>query len=77
MKLEELVLAICVRTEAWGSGETDLILGNYYVIDEINIGQSHSTVKINGKSYNSIMFDYYETKPLNIYEKYSPYRMKK
>jgi len=76
MKVEELVLAKCIRTSAWSTGETNLEIGKYYVVEEIHIGQSYSSVKIEGKSYNSIMFDYFEARPLNIHERYSPYRLK-
>ena len=60
MKLKELVLAKCIQNiNPWGDENTGLNINKYYVIEEINIGQSHSSVKINGKSYNSILFEYY------------------
>ncbi len=74
LKIEELVLAKCIQTSAWGTGQTDLKLGEYYVVEEIMISQSYSSVVINNKAYNSIMFEYFECRPLNIYERYSPYR---
>ena len=77
MKSEELVLAKCINNiDTWADKEIDLEIGKYYVVEEINIGQSNSTIKINGKSYNSILFEYYNDylKKFNIYNsKYSPY----
>ena len=77
MKVEELVLAKCIKNiDAWTEEEIDLEIGKYYVVQEINIGQSHSSIKINDKSYNSILFEYYNDylEEFNIYNsKYSPY----
>lgn len=77
MKLNELVLAKCIRNiDPWGDKNTRLEIGKYYVIEEIQIGQSNSSIKINGKSYNSILFEYYNDylEEINIYySKYSPY----
>ena len=77
MKVEELVLAKCIRNiDPWDDKDTGLEIGKYYVIEEIHIGQSNSSIKINGKSYNSILFEYYNNylEEFNIYNsKYSPY----
>ena len=60
MKVENLVLAKCIKNiDPWSDKNTGLEIGKYYVIEEINIGQSKSSIKINGKSYNSILFEYY------------------
>ena len=51
-------------------------IGQWYVMESIRIGQSFSYVVINGKSYNSIMFEYYDDfmNEVDIYHsKYSPY----
>ena len=71
MKVNELVLAKCIANK-----ETSLVLGQYYVVDAIYIGQSMSSVVIDGIHYNSIRFEYYDDKhnELDIYHsKYSPY----
>lgn len=75
-KANELILAKCIKTEAWGTGTTNLELGKYYVVEALLIGQSNSSVMIEGKSYNSIMFEYYDAfmNLINIYKKYSPYK---
>lgn len=77
MKTEELVLAKCIRNiDTWGDKNIGLEIDKYYVVEEIDIGQSHSSVKINGKSYNSILFEYYNDylEKFDIYHsKYSPY----
>lgn len=41
-----------------------------YAVDEINIGQSFTKVKIGNKYYNSINFFFYDEKgnPVNIYD---------
>ena len=60
MKCEELVLAKCIKNiDPWGDKETGLEIGKYYIVEEIHIGQSNSSIKINGKSYNTILFEYY------------------
>lgn len=70
MKPNSLLVGKCIR-EVEG-----LNLGQYYVIEEVNVGQSHSSVVVNGKGYNSIYFEYYneDKKKVNIYEEYSPYK---
>lgn len=77
MKVEDLVLAKCIKNiDPWGDEDTGLEIGKYYVIEEIHIGQSNSSIKINGKSYNSILFEYYNDylEKIDIYNsKYSPY----
>ena len=77
MKIEDLVLGKCIRNiDPWGDKDTELEIGKYYVIEEIHIGQSNSSIKINGKSYNSILFEYYNDylEEIDIYHsKYSPY----
>lgn len=77
MKIDELVLAKCIKNiDPWGDKETGLEIGKYYVVEEIHIGQSNSSIKINGKVYNSILFEYYNDhlEFLDIYHsKYSPY----
>lgn len=77
MKIDELVLAKCIENiDPWGNKETGLEIGKYYVVEEIHIGQSNSSIKINDKVYNSILFEYYNDnlELLDIYHsKYSPY----
>ena len=70
MKPNSLLVGKCIR-EAEG-----LNLGQYYIIEEVNVGQSHSSVVVNGIAYNSIYFEYYneDKKEVNIYEEYSPYK---
>lgn len=77
MKIDELVLAKCIKNiDPWGDKETGLEIGKYYVVEEIHIGQSNSSIKINGKVYNSILFEYYNDhlELLDVYHsKYSSY----
>ena len=77
MKVEDLVLAKCIRNiDPLDDKDTGLEVDKYYVIEEIHIGQSSSSIKINGKFYNSILFEYYNDylKEIDIYNsKYSPY----
>lgn len=77
MKLEELILAKCINdVDPWNDGKTSLEVGRYYLPERINIGQSCSDVVIDGKSYNSILFDFYDSRleEIDIYHsKYSPY----
>lgn len=71
MKVEELILAKCINNK-----DTSLEEEKYYKVEEIHIGQSNSSVLINGTCYNSIKFEYYDDKleKFNIYHsKYSPY----
>ena len=71
MKVEELVLAKCINNE-----KNDFVLGQLYVVDEIHIGQSSSSVRIDGIYCNSIWFKYYDANmnEIDIYRsKYSPY----
>ena len=73
MKVENLVLAKCIKNiDPWSDKNTGLEIGKYYVIEEINIGQSKSSIKINGKSYNSILFEYYNDylEEIDIYKSY-------
>ncbi len=77
MKTNGLVYAICRNNiDPMDDKNIGLIIGKYYVVDEIWIGQSHSSIKIGDKSYNSILFDYFDLNgtPLNIYKEYSPYK---
>ena len=77
MKTEELILAKCIGdVDPWRNNDIGLDIGKYYVVDEIYIGQSNSNIKINGKIYNSILFEYYNDylEEFDIYHsKYSPY----
>lgn len=81
MKVEELIFAKCVmNTDPWNGQDTGLELNTYYVLETINIGQSNSSVVIDGKSYNSVLFEFYDSKlkEIDIYRsKYSPYFKKK
>lgn len=77
MKVEELILARCINdVDPWNDEKTSLEVGRYYLPELINIGQSCSDVVIDGKSYNSILFDFYDSRleEIDIYHsKYSPY----
>ena len=77
MKCKDLVLAKCIKNiDTWGDKNTGLEIDKYYVVEEIHIGQSNSSIKINGKIYNSILFEYYNDylEKIDIYHsKYSPY----
>lgn len=78
MKINELVLAKCIDNwDEWDSKPNGLEINKYYVVTEINIGQSNSNIMINGSYYNSIMFEYFDSymRPLNIYKVYSPYKL--
>ena len=79
MKTNGLVYAICRNNiDPMNNENIGLIIGKHYIVDEIWIGQSHFSVKINDKSYNSILFDYFDLSgnPINIYREYSPYKIK-
>lgn len=72
-KVDELILAKCINNEGY---EEILEIGKCYAVEEIQIGQSSSTVIINGYAFNSIKFKYYNDKleEFDIYHsKYSPY----
>lgn len=78
MIVKDLVLAKCINNEDNWSEKiyNKLEVDKYYVVEELSIGQSNSSVRINGKWYNSIMFEYYDDylNLLDIYHsKYSPY----
>ena len=70
MKPKELLVGKCIMEAE------DLKLGQYYIIEEINVGQSHSSVVVKGRSFNSICFEYFDQnkEEVNIYEEYSPYK---
>lgn len=75
MKLEEIVLAKCIRNVDPNSDEdTGLKIGKYYLVTHINMGQSHTSITIDNKSYNSILFEFYNLQEVDIYSKYNPYR---
>ena len=77
MKTNGLVYAICCNNiDPMSDKNMDLIIGKRYVVDEIWVGQSHSSIRIGDKSYNSVLFDYFDLsgKPINIYREYSPYK---
>lgn len=77
MKVDELIWGRCLmEEEPFSHKKTGLKNNVLYAIEEINIGQSHSSVTIEGKKYNSAMFEYYDKnfKEIDIYKsKYSPY----
>ena len=71
-----MVFLKCIRNEILDEKITELEVNKWYVMDNIEIGQSSSTVTINGKRYNSILFDYYDEymNKFDIYRsEYSPY----
>lgn len=76
MKIEEILLAKCINDiYPWGDEKTDLVVGKLYKVDEIHMGQSYTEIIIDNKSYNSVMFEFYDEKnnEINIYERYNPY----
>ncbi len=76
-KIEELVLAKCIKNiDPMSSLDIGLEIGRYYVVSNINMGQSYTFITINNKSYNSILFEFYDDtlNEINIYSKYNPYR---
>ena len=77
MKVKELLLAKCIKViDPLNDENTGLDIDAYYVVNEIHIGQSSSSVRIDGIYYNSILFEYYDNKlnEIDIYHsKYSPY----
>ena len=71
-----MLLAKCINNiDPWNNNKTDLVIDKYYYVEDLNIGQSYSTVKIEGVAYNSVMFKYYDDflKSIDIYKKYNPY----
>ena len=74
----ELIILKCIRNEVDGQ-EYPFKIGDYYLMDSISIGQSHSSVIVDGKSYNSILFNYYKIKEDKLIEfdiyrsEHSPY----
>ena len=70
MKPKKLLIGKCI-IEA-----EDLKLGQCYIIEKVNVGQSYSSVVVKGKSFNSICFEYFDEnkEEVNIYEEYSPYK---
>lgn len=78
MSAKEIIILKCVRNEIDGQ-IYPFKIGNYYLMDSISIGQSHSSVIVNGKSFNSILFNYYKIKENKLVEcdiyrsEYSPY----
>lgn len=76
-KLEDLLYAKCIENiDPMGNMKTGLEIGKYYIVSNISMGQSYTSIFINGKSYNSVLFEFYDSnyKEVNIYSKYSPYR---
>lgn len=76
-KIEELVLAKCIKNiDPMSSLDIGLEIGRYYVVSNIDMGQSYTFITINNKSYNSILFEFYDDtlNEIDIYSKYNPYR---
>ena len=76
-KIEELVLAKCIKNiDPMSSLDTGLEIGKYYVVSNINMGQSYTSITINDKSFNSVLFEFYDDtlNEIDIYSKYNPYR---
>ena len=76
MEIKEILLAKCINNiDPWGDKKTDLVIGKLYKVDEIHMGQSYTTITIDNKSYNSVMFEFYDEKnnEINIYKIYNPY----
>lgn len=75
MKVEELLLAKCIKNiDPMGNTDIGLEVGSYYVVTHINMGQSYTSITINNKSYNSVLFEFYNLAEVDIYSKYNPYR---
>lgn len=58
--------------------EHDLDVGNLYEVEDIQMGQSHTSIYLKDKerSYNSVIFEFYEdNKQIDIYkdERFNPY----
>ena len=71
-----MVFLKCVRNKILDEKITELEVNKWYVMDNIEIGQSSSVVTVNGIRYNSILFDYYDEymNEFDIYHsEYSPY----
>lgn len=54
----------------------NLKVGETYQVEEISMGQSRTSIGINGKSYNSVIFEFYENgEKIDIYkdERFNPY----
>jgi hypothetical protein len=59
--------------------EQKLEKGKLYEVEDINIGQSTTSIKIKGyePTFNSVMFKFYDidSEPIDIFKtKYNPYR---
>ena len=67
----------CIKNIEPMSGKLEILnIGQWYIMEEISIGQSRSSVKVDGKWYNSILFEYYNDfmKEFDVYHsEYSPY----
>lgn len=74
-----MLIAKCKKNiDPWGDKETDLVVGEEYEVERIEMGQSSTSIELKGKNfyYNSVMFDFYEDgKEIDIYsdERYNPY----
>lgn len=54
----------------------NLVVGSTYEVEEISMGQSYTTITINGKRYKSVCFEFYEKgNKINIYrdKRFNPY----
>jgi hypothetical protein len=57
--------------------DNGLRIGESYLVDNVNMGQSHTSVTIKGRCYNSVLFEFEDEngKWLNIFKmpEYNPY----
>lgn len=54
----------------------DLEVGKFYNVESISMGQSYTSIGIDGKIYNSVLFEFYENgKEIDIYndKRFNPY----
>ena len=67
--MRTIFLKCITNIDPFTENKTDLIIGKYYVMNDIFIGQSKSKIITNGNGYNSVMFEYYDDfmKPFDIY----------
>lgn len=74
-----MLIAKCKKNiDPRGDKETDLVIGEEYEVERVEMGQSSTSIELKGKDfcYNSVMFDFYEEgKEIDIYrdERYNPY----
>lgn len=69
----KVIFAKCIKNiEPQNDILTDLVIGKYYLVENIEMDRWYTDVIINNKKYNSVQFEYFDEfmKSIDIYQNY-------